>query len=189
MGKPEQTEKATPKRREEARQRGQVAKSPDLAGAAVFLAGVFALHALTPLTLGSMGTAMRAILWRIHEHQDFTIAAVWMLYLRAFGAAALLLGVLFGAAIIAGVGVNLLQTGGVFSLKPIVPSYNKINPMTGLQRMFSKQVLVNLGKQSLRLAAVALIIYSSVAGNFSTFFTVGEMPAPAILQFTGDLVY
>ena len=43
MPRPEQTERATPKRREEARKRGQVAKSIDLAGAGVFLAGVFAL--------------------------------------------------------------------------------------------------------------------------------------------------
>ncbi len=119
MARPEQTEKATPKRREEARRRGQVAKSPDLAGAVVFLAGVFVLHGVAPLTLASVGGTMQAILERIHEHQDFTIMSVWMLYLRAFGSVGLLLGVLFGAAIVAGVGVNVLQTGGVFSLVPL----------------------------------------------------------------------
>jgi flagellar biosynthetic protein FlhB len=189
MAKPEQTEKATPKRREEARKRGQVAKSTDLAGAAVFLAGVFVLHALAPVALESLDAAMRTVLWSIHEHQDLTIASVWMLYARVFGAAALLFGSLFAAAIVVAVGVNLLQTRGVVSLQPIVPSFNKINPLTGFQRLFSKQVLVNLGKQILKLGAVLLIIYVSVAPNLETFFRLGRMPAHAILEFTGNLIF
>lgn len=189
MARPEQTEKATPKRREEARGRGQVAKSPDLAGAAVFLAGVFALHAFMPATLVSVGGTLQAILWRIHEHQDFTIASVWMLYVRAFGAASLLLGALFGVALVAGIGVNLLQTGGVFSLHPITPSFNKINPLSGLQRLFSKQVLVNLGKQLAKLGAVIVIIYTSIAGNMNSLFMVGQMSSQSLLQFVGGLMY
>jgi flagellar biosynthetic protein FlhB len=189
VARPEQTEKATPKRREEARGRGQVAKSPELAGAAVFLAGVFALHALMPVTFSSMGAAVQAILWRIHEHQDFTVASVWMLYVRTFGSVALLLGVLFGAAVVASVGVNLLQTGGVFSFQPLVPSFNKINPVSGFQRLFSKQVLANLAKQILKLGAVLVIIYTSIAANINSLFMVGQMSSHAIIQFVGDLIY
>ena len=189
MARPEQTEKATPKRREEARGRGQVAKSSDLAGAAVFLAGVFALHALIPTTLSSVGAAVQSILWRIHEHQAFTIASVWMLYLRTFGSVALLLGVLFISALIVGIGVNVLQTGGVFSLQPIVPSFNKINPISGFQRLLSKQVLVNLGKQLLKLGAVLVIIYTSIAGSLDSLFMVGQMSSQGLIQFVGGLMY
>ncbi len=189
MARPEQTEKATPKRREEARRRGQVAKSPDLAGAAVFLAGVFVLHALASKTLSSVGATTQAILWRIHEHQDFTISSVWMLYLRAFGSASMLLGVLFGAALVAAVGVNLLQTGALFSLTPITPSFKKINPFTGAQRLLSKQVLVNLGKQLLKLGAVLLIVYTSIAGNLNSLLAIGQMPASQLIGFVGDLSF
>lgn len=189
MARPEQTEKATPKRREEARGRGQVAKSPDLAGAAVFLAGVFALHAFIPVTFASIGHTMQAILWSIHEHQDFTASSVWMLYARAFGSASLLLGGLFGAAVVAGIGVNLLQTGGIFSLQPITPSFKKINPAAGLQRLFSKQMPVNLGKQLLKLGAVAIIIYTSIAGNMNLLFMVGQMSSQMLVQFVGGLIY
>ncbi len=189
MARPEQTEKATPKRREEARRRGQVAKSPDLAGAAVFLAGVFVLHALAPQTLSSVGAMTQAILWRIHEHQDFTVGSVWMLYLRAFASTGLLLGMLFGVALVAAVGVNLLQTGAVFSLVPLTPSLKKINPFTGAQRLLSKQVLVNLGKQLLKLGAVLTIVYTSIAGNLSSLMAIGQMPAPQIIGFVGDLSF
>lgn len=189
MAKPEQTEKATPKRRSEARKRGQVAKSPDLAGAAVFLAGVFVLRTLAPGTIGQVGAAMQALLWRIHEHQDFTPQAVWMLFARVFASAGLLLGVLFGAALLCALLVNLLQTGMVFSLKPLTPSFNKINPLTGLKRMFSKQVLVNLGKQLLKLGAVLVIVYTSISSSFGTLLTIGEMPASQLIGFVGNVAF
>ena len=189
MARPEQTEKATPKRREEARGRGQVAKSPDLAGAAVFLAGVFVLHALTPAALASLAATVQEILWRIHEHQDFTVRSVWMLFARGFGAMSLLMGMLFAAALVTGIGVNLLQTGAVASLTPITPSFNKINPLAGFQRLFSKQVLVNLGKQLLKLGAVLIILYTSVAGSVSMLLSLGQLPPSHMLGFVGDLIF
>lgn len=189
MARPEQTEKATPKRREEARERGQVAKSPDLAGAAVFLAGVFVLHALMPAALGTLSATVQEILWRIHEHQDFTAASVWMLFARGFAGMGLLLGMLFGAALVAGIGVNILQTGFVMSFTPLKPSFNKINPLSGFQRMFSKQVLVNLAKQLLKLSAVLIIIYTSIAGSLNTLLTLGQLSPQNMINFVGDLIF
>ncbi len=189
MPRPEQTEKATPKRRGEARGRGQVAKSPDLAGAAVFLTGVFVLHALAPGTISAVGSSMQAILWRVHEHQDFTVTSVWLVYLRVFSSAALLLGVLFAGALVCAIGVNVLQTGLLFSFKPIAPSFAKINPMTGLKRMFSKQVLVNLGKQLLKLGAVLLIVYSSIAGSINSLMAVGQMPPQQLIGYVGSVAF
>ena len=189
MARPEQTEKATPKRREEARGRGQVAKSPDLAGAAVFLAGVFVLHALAPAALGSLSTTVQEILWRIHEHQELTINSTWMLFARGFGSLGLLMGMLFGAALIVGVGVNVLQTGFLMSLTPLQPQFNRINPLTGFQRMFSKQVVVNLAKQLLKLGAVLIIIWTSVTANINTLLMLGQLPPSSMLSFVGDLIF
>lgn len=189
MARPEQTEKATPKRREEARGRGQVAKSSDLAGAAVFLAGVFVLHALMPLALGSLARTVQEILWRIHEHQDFTVNSVWMLFARGFGSMALLIGVLFAVAAVAAIGVNLLQTGVVVSFTPIAPSFSKINPLSGFQRLFSKTVFVNLAKQLLKLGAVLVIIYMSVAGNTGTLLMLGELSPQNLMGFVGNLIF
>jgi len=189
MARPEQTEKATPKRREEARGRGQVAKSSDLAGAAVFLAGVFVLRTLTPTALGTLSGTVREILWRLHEHQDFTIASVWTLFARGFAGMALLLGMLFAAALVAGIAVNVLQTGFVLSFTPIAPAFSKINPAMGFARMFSRQVLVNLGKQLLKLGAVLIIIYTSIAANASLLLNLGQLSPQNVLGVVGDLIY
>ena len=70
MAKPEQTEKATPKRREEARKRGQVPRSQDLAGAAIFLACVFVVHAFLKVTVNGLEASTTSVFERI----------VWMLH-------------------------------------------------------------------------------------------------------------
>jgi FlhB HrpN YscU SpaS Family len=65
----DKTEKATPKRREEARKKGQVAKSPDLNGAVVLLASLFALSIWGPHIWQEMGTSMRSTLALISNPQ------------------------------------------------------------------------------------------------------------------------
>ncbi len=189
MPRPEQTERATPKRREEARKRGQIAKSQDLAGAAVFLAGVFVLHAVAGITFRNVSTAMEAVLWSTHQQQDLTVRSVWMVFARAFGAISLAMIALFGAAIVSAIGTNVLQTGFLITLQPLSPSFAKINPAHGLQRLFSKTVLVNLGKQLLKLGAVMVILYTSVMANINTLFMLGQMSASQIVGFTGDLIF
>jgi flagellar biosynthetic protein FlhB len=132
---------------------------------------------------------VQEILWRIHEHQDFTVNSVWMLFARGFGSMALLIGVLFAVAAVAAIGVNLLQTGVVVSFTPITPSFNKINPLSGFQRLFSKTVFVNLAKQLLKLGAVLVIIYTSVAGNTGTLLMLGELSPSNLMGFVGNLIF
>jgi len=147
------------------------------------------LHALTPAALGTLAATVQEILWRIHEHQDFTVASVWMLFARGFAGMGLLLGVLFAAALVAGIGVNILQTGFVMTFTPLTPSFTKINPLSGLQRMFSKQVLVNLGKQLLKLGAVLIIIYTSIAGSLNTLLMLGQLSPQNMMSFVGELIF
>jgi len=189
VARPEQTEKATPKRREEARKRGQVAKSPDLAGAAIFLAGVFVLHFSMRATLVRVGAMMASFLQHFGGHDEFTIRSVWNLFAQGFGALGLLLGALFGASLLIGIGANVAQFGVLFSFKPIVPSFSKINPLTGFQRIFSKQILVNLAKQILKLAAVFIIIYTSIAGNLGAFYQVAGLEPLQLVLFVEAIIF
>ena len=189
MAKPEQTEKATPKRREEARKRGQITKSPDLTGAIIFLVAVFVLHNLLVPAVSGYAWSMQKVLNHIGSHEDLTMFSAWNLFIQALGGVWLLMGVLFASALLFGVLGNVLQFGFLITWKPITPSFNKINPIQGFQRMFSKQVVVNLLKQLAKLGAVFVIIYASVIGNISMFFALASAPAIDILTFLNDLLY
>ena len=61
----EKTEKATPKKRKEAREKGQVARSTDLQGAVVLMAGIVALGSAGPGLVQRMGDVMRGAIVQI----------------------------------------------------------------------------------------------------------------------------
>lgn len=189
MAKPEQTEKATPKRKSEARGRGQLAKSPDLTGAIIFLIAVVVIHAVLMRAMAGWGWTMQKTLQHINGHEDLTIFSVWPLFVQALGGIWLLLAVLLLSAMLFAILGNVAQFGFVMTFTPLKPSFNKINPLTGFQRLFSKQVFVNLGKQIAKLLAVALIIYPSIAGNIAMFYTLASASPTAILLFLNDLIY
>src|SRR3954447_10388871 len=72
----EKTEKATPKRRQEARKKGQVAKSPDLNGAVVLLVSLFALSIWGPHIWEELGASMRSTLAMIAQPQAITAGGI-----------------------------------------------------------------------------------------------------------------
>jgi flagellar biosynthesis protein FlhB len=189
MAKPEQTERATPKRRQEARQRGQVPRSSDLAGAVIFLAVVLVLHALfVPMLDGLQGGAS-AYFSRIAEHHDATFQSVSLLFMQASGGVAWVVLITFAIAIVAGVGANLLQFGFVLTTVPFKWSFSRLNPINGFKNVFSKRIAVNLAKQMLKLSAVVIIIYSTISGNISLFAQVGQTNPAAIVGLTFTVIY
>jgi flagellar biosynthetic protein FlhB len=189
MAKPEQTEKATPKRRQEARDRGQVPRSQELAGSVIFLASVFVIHAFQNVTLARMHGTVTAALSGMAQHGDPTIRSVWGLFFQSGAGIATGLLAVFAVAMIAGIVANLLQFGFIFSLQPLTPSFGKLNPINGFTRLFSKQSAVSFAKQLLKLAAVSIVLYTAIAGNLQLFVDVGQTSPAAMVQMTADLIY
>src|SRR4051812_50081446 len=82
QGGGEKTEKATPKRREEARKKGQVAKSPDLNGAVVLLVSLFALSIWGPHIWEQLGASMSSTLAMIAQPQALTAGGIGRLFIE-----------------------------------------------------------------------------------------------------------
>ena len=151
----EKTEPPTPRRRLEARERGQVAKSQDLPAAVVLLAGMIGLELLGPSVWRSLFVVMRAGLSVEGPVRPGELAGFSGLAARtAFGALAPFLLLIFLSAFV----VTFWQVGFLLSLKSVTPSLNKLNPLSGLKRMFSPRTLVatllNFGKVLLLVAVV-----------------------------------
>ncbi|HTX58319.1 MAG TPA: flagellar biosynthesis protein FlhB [Verrucomicrobiae bacterium] len=189
MARPEQTEKPTPKRRSEARKKGQVPRSQELAGAVIFFALVFVIYGFLPKTVGSMLAVVGGAVTRATSHEDFTPHSVILLFAQAVGPIALFMGLLFAIAFLIGIVANVAQFGLLFSLKAIQPSFGKLNPITGFGRLFSKQILVNLGKQALKLAGVLLILYTSISSNLGLFASVGQTDPNNFVFMVAGLIF
>ncbi|MBV8424857.1 MAG: flagellar biosynthesis protein FlhB [Candidatus Eremiobacteraeota bacterium] len=165
MAKPEQTERATPKRRSEARTSGRVPRSTEVAPALVFLAAVVILHFGFMYWLNDIYHLVQTSFTHIAAHDALNIYSVWGYFEVGLAPLAPLLTMVFVAALVIGVAANILQVGFLFSLKAIRPNFGKLNPIAGLKNvLISRQTLIQLAKTLIKLFAVAAILYFAVAG-------------------------
>src|ERR1700676_5550393 len=111
MARPEQTEKATPKREREARGRGQVSRSPDLGGAVVFIAIIVSLHVTFMPTVDAAARSFAVAITHAGSHEPQTFRSALMLFMRAGLSYTLVIGTAFIAATALAILANLLQFG------------------------------------------------------------------------------
>ena len=154
----DKTEAPSARRLQEAREKGQVAKSVDLTAALCLLAALFALNYLT----GDMiSLIMEFFDWAFALDR---VAVTGKLAFEQGGAMAIkyllkILGPIFLILFIASYLANLFQVGFMITSKPITPSFEKLSPISGFKRIFSAQSAV---KAIMSLAKVGII--GSVAG-------------------------
>jgi flagellar biosynthetic protein FlhB len=189
MARPEATEKPTPKRRREARQKGQVPRSQELAGSVIFFAAVFLIYGFLRAEVAGVGASVAGAISRSAQHHDPTFQSAGVQLLQAAAPVGMLLLVLFAIAFGVGIVANVVQFGFLFSLQPIVPSFGKLNPVAGFGRLFSKQILVNIGKQILKLAGVIVILYQTIAPNLGFFAQVGQTTPLAFVFMVANVIF
>lgn len=175
---PSKTEAPTPRRREKARQDGQVVFSPDLnSSAALLLVAVAALW-LGPLMAAQLQDMLRTRIllldgstWNITAT---TIAARWLVHA---------LWIVAGGACMTFLGLNLLmsqlQTGFLLTVKPLSPNWQRLDPVQGFQRLWSldslMRGLLGLLKVSCLLAvAMTLLLSWQDALQTHTLGTLGQ---------------
>jgi flagellar biosynthetic protein FlhB len=187
MARPEQTEKATPKRQGEARSRGQVPRSPDVGGAAIFLAIILVLHFSFVPTFLLAEHSFEVAFLNANGREPITINSAMGLFARAFSSYAGLLTMAFGAAIGLGILANILQFGFLFTPNKLKPNFGTLNPLSGLSRLFfSPQTLVSLAKQVIKIAVVAAIVFMQLHDQIPVFYSLAHAsPEDLIMTIEG----
>ncbi len=158
----------TPRRIRKAREEGNVPKSQDLGSAVVLIAGVMALIALGPAMVDQMKWAFYAIygdLLNVDLTPEnfpgyFHLGSWYLLKLLAPFSLALL---------VFGLGIHVLMSGWLFSSKAIEPKLSRIDPIKGLQRIFSIKGFVELVKGIFKVLVVGLIAYLTIRAEIPRF--------------------
>lgn len=157
----ERTEPATPRRREEARRHGRVARSADLSSAVVLLAAVLALPLLGgPLARGLAGSTAGAFerMAALGCPESDLFADLGGLFTASLAAALPLLGALAAAAL----AVNLLQVGFLFAPEAVAPKAERLDLGRGLARIFSARSALRGAAGLLKVAAVGAVVALSL---------------------------
>ena len=157
----DRNEKASPFKLEEARKRGQVAKSSDMLSLAVMLVATIGLFALAPTALRSVGNILIKGMATGTTRLDNASDAANLVSTGFFLALQAIAPLLFALVVVV-VAAQILQTGPVFSATPLKPDWSRLNPITGFKRLLSMKLLYEAGKSVFKLLALIMIAYGAI---------------------------
>jgi flagellar biosynthetic protein FlhB len=154
----EKTEKATPKRRNEARQKGQVARSTDLQGAVVLLAGIVAMGAVGPKIVERMADVLRGAIAQMSSPDVVSRHGIGTLMSSAGEAVLLAVAPIALACVMAGVATSVGMVGFRPSGKALKPDPKRLNPVSGAKNIFGPNAIVETLKSIAKVGVVAAIV-------------------------------
>jgi len=158
----EKTEEATPKRRQDAREKGQVAKSTDLAALVLLAVAMTAIAVSMGLLLERGGAFVRATFEGATIADPTDPGDVMVLVVNGAEQAMWVAGPILGVVMLAGAIAHFMQVGPLLAPKAIQPSLSKINPISGFRRIFGLQALVKAGLDILKVIAIVAVAVATL---------------------------
>ncbi len=175
----EKTERASGKRREDARGKGQVAKSQEVSGAALLLVGMTLLVGSSGHFARVLGENTRYLLGQAHTLGPHGTPGVQELLFFNVKVLGLALAPLFLGVLVAGIGANVMQFGFGFNPGAMSFKLEKLNPLTGLKKFFQKQAFFELVKNMIKISIIFLLATTVIR-------KVGpELHAASLLELPG----
>lgn len=181
----DRTEQPTPRRRQEAREQGRIARSPDLTAAVSILAGLLLLNAFGSEVLSALQSGLK----KLGDDMDVsgTGTKTWLI-LSASSAARILLPFLLALMAAGGV-ASVLQSGWIVTWKKAAPSLEKLSPVAGLKRMFSTDAAVKLLMGVAKMGLVGAVAYMTIRDRMKDVLAAGAGSAGGVLAASGEIIY
>jgi flagellar biosynthetic protein FlhB len=181
----DKTEKPTPKRRAEAREKGRVPRSRDLSAAVVLLTGLVILALWSPnlgrkvlemfrTSLGGLGAGL------------VTTGSLPFLYWNFSSTLGGLLAPIFLGLVAASVLANYVQGGFVLSTEMITPKLDRLQFLSGFKRLFSANSLVMLVKSLAKVLLIGLVAFLILKDEITKLLPLLYQEPGQILAYLGD---
>lgn len=174
----EKTEPATPRRREEARKKGQVAKSGEVGTALMVLTAFMLLNALGPYMGTNLQETMQYFLQNMASW-DGDIPGLQQMFTFALVRLALVVGPILGGLLLVAVLSQVMQVGFFASSEGLTPKFSRTNPVEGFKRIFSKRALAEFVKSLAKVSLVGYLVYRQVQSQLEwlpqiSLFNLGD---------------
>jgi type III secretion protein U len=176
----------THKRLRDARQRGEVVHSADVASTAVFVVVLAGVWLCGPTLLGLLrdlwehATSARLLTRPDERFPELLLHAAHVLVAAVVGIAVL------GA--LAGMAGSFFQVGGLMAWERLKPDVSRMNPAQGFQRIFSTRNLVNLLKMVVKTLLLAGLIFVVLRGGVETAVRLGYATPVSMMSVGARLV-
>jgi len=178
----EKTEKATPKKIKEAREKGQVLQSKEVNSAFVLLGGFVGLNVLSTYLINSIQSFTMYIygeylnvdyLFSIQNMNKMIITVFFNFFKMALP--------IGGICLIIGVISSYMQVGFLFTTKTLNMKLSKLNPLEGFKRLFSMKALVELIKSIIKILLISYVVYGYIIKEVNNIFGTIMMDIPKIV--------
>jgi flagellar biosynthetic protein FlhB len=182
----EKTEPATAKKRQDARKKGQVAKSMDLPAAFILL-----FSFLSFLMFGGyMKEKLVNIFRNVYENQltmDITAANVQVLFVDLVQQGLIILAPIFILVVLVAFIGNYAQIGFMFIGDPLMMKLNKINPIEGFKRIFSLRTVMDFLKSTMKMLIIGYVVYTTLMGEKAKLLGLGHAPLESTFSFIASV--
>ncbi|GGK13639.1 flagellar biosynthetic protein FlhB [Caldalkalibacillus thermarum] len=184
----EKTEKATPRKREEVRRKGQVAKSSEVPTALILLFVFIVLYFTGDWIVTRFKTLYVKSLTQ-YIHQEVTSQMVPIIFRELSLEAAKLAAPVMLAALAAGLLGNYIQVGFLFSTDPLQMKLERINPLKGFKRIFSTRALVELLKSLIKITLIGTVVFTLLMHRREEIFQLSQASLGSTIALLGRYTF
>lgn len=184
----EKTEEATPKRKKEARDKGQVAKSEDFNTALILLSGVLLTLFLGGAIMAQMKDTM-GMLCRNLFYEDFNANTFIALVMDISFKNLKVVLPLMGGFMIVGLLATTTQVGFGLSRKALIPDFKRLNPLSGMKNLVNMKSLVKTAMSIVKLSIMSGVAYVSIRKDLEPLLELISMRTEAILTSATGMIF
>lgn len=180
----ERSEPATPKKREEARKKGQVAKSREIPSVLVLLTALSVFYFVGDWMFDQMNGVTREIFLQISYlrlNAESAHELMWFIFQKMV----MLLAPLVIAVALAGIIGNVAQVGFMLTSESMSPKFSKLNPIEGIKRLFSPTSLTEVIKSIFKVVIIGSIGYNILRGEMDQIPAMVAWQTGSIMGFVG----
>ena len=186
----DKTEKATPKKKSDARKKGQVFQSREMSAALVLIIMIVTLKALGSNLYSQITLYMKnAFSEYVKLTGQFDLNMVMKLFIEALIVLAKTVLPLLIVAALSAVIIGYAQVGYLFTFETLKVKGNRINPLSGFKRIFSVRSLVELLKSIIKIVIVVWVAYSYLKSKTNEVIALMDADLFSILAFIGDATF
>ncbi|WP_141500764.1 flagellar biosynthesis protein FlhB [Paenibacillus luteus] len=182
----EKTEQATPKKRDEARKKGQIARSSDLPGSFILMFVFMGFIMLGDYYKNKIMMLFSSLFeeWLLME---VTTGNIMELFNEIAMELLLFLLPIFAITILIGILGNVIQFGFLLTGDPLKMKLSKLNPINGFKQIFSAKTIVEFLKSVLKLLIIGVLVYSAISSEWQRILVLASLPIQQIFSFTAGL--
>jgi len=178
---------ASPRKRMKAREEGNVAKSQDLSSAWSLLVAMLALRAFAPYSLRSLLGMARFFFGDASSLlvEKGTVQTLAVQVVTSIAPCVLPLMIIM---VVAGLFINVVQVGFMYSPKALRPKFSKLNPIAGFGKFFSARTVMEFAKSMLKLAIVGTIVWITVRDRMEFLLALTSVTPVGLMGAIGGLI-